>query len=167
DPRQSSLESRWYHTPSRTLHQHPRRRQRSGSACPILLVSNNASKKPSRKPLRSGHYKKSRKSKRSKNGGTRKVAEHKRRRRDGNKKMLEKKITRHQKGVDEDEVARLRAPVKRSRTPDRAAQAEPRAAWLLAQTLTIGGPAEGEVEVELEVVVAEEGKDVAISLRLH
>lgn len=37
----------------------------------------------------------------------------------------------------------------------------------MAQTLTIGGPAEGEVEVELEVVVAEEGKDVAISLRLH
>jgi hypothetical protein len=117
--------------------------------------------------LRSGHYKRSSRSKRSKNGGTRRVVEHKRRRLDGSRKKVEKRIPRDQKGVDEDEVARLRAPVKRSQTPDRAARAEPGAEGLLAQALTIGDPAEDEVELELEVVAAEEGKDVATSPRLH
>jgi hypothetical protein len=91
------------------------------------LASRSASRRPSRKLLRSGHFKRFSKSKHFKNGGTKRVEEHRRKRKLGkSRRMVEKKTLRGRRRVDEDEVIRLKAPVKRLRTPSRAVQVEAR-----------------------------------------
>ena len=117
--------------------------------------------------MRSGHCKRFSKSKRSKNGGTKRVAGHKRKRLDGSRKMVEKRTARGRGRVDEDVVARLRAPVKRLQTPNRAAPAELEAEVLRAQALATGDLELEEDEVESEAVEAGEGRDVVTSPRQH
>lgn len=117
--------------------------------------------------MRSGHCKRFNKSKRSKNGGTKRVAGCKKKRLDGSRKMVEKRTARGRGRVDEDVVARLRAPVKRLRTPNRAAPAELEAEVLQAQALATGDLELEEDEVESEAVEAGEGRDVVTSPRQH
>ena len=74
--------------------------------------------------MRSGHCKRFSKSKRSRSGGTKRAEGHKRKRPGESRKKAERRtrITRQLKGVvDEDEVVRPQAPVKRLQTAGKAA----------------------------------------------
>lgn len=119
--------------------------------------------------MRSVHYKRFSKSKRSKSGGTKRAEGHKRKRPGESRKKAEKWTTRELKGVvGEDEVVKPKAPVKRLQTAGKAAQTEVEAEALPAQaTQTLGDREADEVEVESGVAVAGEERDVAISPRLH
>jgi hypothetical protein len=78
------------------------------------LASRSASRRPSRKRLRNGHFKRFSKSKRFKNGGIKRVEEHRRKRKpDKSRRMVERKTLRGRRRVDEDEVVKLKASVKR------------------------------------------------------
>lgn len=121
--------------------------------------------------MRSVHYKRFNKSKRSKSGGTKRAEGHKRRRPGESRKKAEKRTrtARELKGaVGEDGVVRPKAPVKRLQIAGKAAQTEVEAEALPAQaTQTLGDREADEVEVESGVAVAREERDVAISPRLH